>query len=100
MANQLISEMQNGDVKSILQGLDHQGAIYRMNAIGFAALNKIAIFDVLQKIQLLKNDDVQFDGYTVSDFAIAALDILKVEKYAGAENQIKALIESGFDFLR
>ena len=43
---------------------------------------------------------MQFDGYTVSDFAIAALDILKVEKYAGAENQIKALIESGFDFLR
>lgn len=100
MANQLISAMRNGDVKSILQGLDHQGAIYRMNAIGFAALNKITIIDVTQKIHNLENDNVQFDGYTVSDFAIAALDILKVKKYAGTDDQIKALIESEFEFLR
>ena len=37
-------------------------------------------------------------GYTVSDFAIAALDVLGIEQYKGNEENIKAIIESKFEF--
>ena len=100
MGNQIIMAMQNGDKKAIMSGLNCQGAIYRMNAIAFAVLNKMTSNDIVQKIIYLKEDTVSFDGYTVSDFAVAALDVLEIEKYPGSDSRIISLIDSKFKFLR
>ena len=38
------------------------------------------------------------NGYRVSDFAYAVLDILKIEKYLGDDIKIRKLINSEFKF--
>ncbi len=45
-----------------------------------------------------ENNDVFWNNYLVSDFAVAALHLLKWEKYSGDRNEIKELIESGLQF--
>lgn len=83
----------------LLDALSHQGAIYRMNAIAFSCICKADDAVIVEKIRKLKEDNVYIDGYSVSDFAKAALDIMQIEKYSGDNVRIRKLIESEFDFL-
>ena len=92
--------MRNGDREAIMKGLSCQGAIYRMDAIAFASLNNIKDAEIVKRLKELKKDDVFLDGYTVGDFAVAALDNLGIEKYIGDDVRMKNLIESKFAFLR
>lgn len=100
MANNLIDRMRKGEKEAIMDGLLHSGAIYRMNAISFSAISGIKDSEIKKKIKELKNDEVVLDGYSVSDFALAALDMMKVEPYSGNKIIVKKLIDSRFDFLR
>ena len=100
MANSLIDRMRKGEKKAILDGLSHSGAIYRMNAISFFAISRIQDAEIESKIMELKNDDTVLDGYSVSDFASAALDLLGIETYTGNKALVKDLIESKFEFLK
>lgn len=100
MANSLIERMRKGEKQAIIDGLSHSGAIYRMNAIAFSSLSRIKDAEVEKRIQELKEDDIILDGYSVSDFALAALDLMKVESYAGNKRSVKNLIDSKFDFLK
>ena len=65
--------MISGEREAILKGLSHPGAIYRMNAIGQVYLNNMRDAEIIEKLKVLKADDVMLDGYTVGDFAVAAL---------------------------
>lgn len=95
----LFAKIQTGDRNAILKGLIHPGAIYRVNA----AMNAVRynIKDVPVKIYLgrMKKDDIFINGYRVSDFAHAALDLLGLESYFGNELRVRRLITSKFDFL-
>lgn len=99
MANSLIEGMRSGVKKAFVDGLAHSGAIYRMNAIGFYV--KAGVFDeeIIDKIKELKQDEVALDGYSVADFAKAALDLMGIERYCGESLFVKKLIASKFDFL-
>lgn len=99
MANSLIDEMRNGNIDAIITGLTHHGAIYRMNAIAFFSLQNRNEKAAIKRIKVLKTDFSGVDGYSVSDFAIAALDILGIEKYTGSSRNIKLLIDCQFDFM-
>ena len=99
MADKLLDEMQHGDKIAILNGLSHSGAIYRMNAVAYAAIFKINGEEAIKRLRALKNDNVDIMGYLVSDFAIASLDMLGAEKYNGADSRVKELIESRFIFM-
>lgn len=99
MANHLIDRMKKGDKKAIVDALSHSGAIYRMNAISFCAIWKIKDPEVENRIKELKQDDVTLDGYRVSDFAAAALDLMGIETYTGNRIFTKNLIDSKFEFL-
>lgn len=94
----LIQQIQAGDSSAIMQGLSHPGAFYRINATINAVRYKAS--DPVLKIRLdrLKHDQIIMNGYRVSDFAISALDILGLEKYAGNDLRIRALINSKFEF--
>lgn len=100
MSKIIIERMRNGDREAVMKGLSCQGAIYRMDAIAFASLNNMNDTETVEKLMELKKDDVFLDGYTVGDFAVAALDNLGIEKYKGDNILVKNLIESGFAFLR
>ena len=97
--NDLISAIKLGDEKSIYRGLIHSGAIYRINAIIQTVKHKISSDDIISRIQDLKEDDTILMGvYKISDFAIAALALLGVEKYYGYDEIILNLINSNFNF--
>lgn len=99
MMNDLIHKMQKGDRDAIISGLSHKGAIFRMNAIGNAVIHGMNDTETIRTLVELKNDDVFLDGFTVGDFATAALDMLGVEKYSGNNRRMEELIDSRFDFL-
>ena len=99
MANELISRMISGEREAIMRGLFHPGAIYRMNAIGQVYLNNMRDAEIIDKLMELKSDDIMLDGYTVGDFAVAALHNYGIEKYEGDKRTLKELIESKFGFL-
>lgn len=100
MANSLIEKMKKGEKQAIIDGLSHSGAIYRMNAISFSSIFNVRDDEVKERIKSLKDDDITLDGYSVSDFAMAALDLMKIEKYTGGKASVKNLIDSKFDFLQ
>ena len=99
MANELISRMISGEREAIMRGLSHPGAIYRMNAIGQVYLNNMRDAEIIDKLMELKSDNIMLDGYTVGDFAVAALHNYGIEKYEGDKRTLKELIESKFGFL-
>ncbi|MGN1347716.1 MAG: hypothetical protein ACI4VI_02110 [Acutalibacteraceae bacterium] len=98
VSNYLVNLMQNNDKQAIIEGLSHKGAIYRINGIIYSVLFSHTENETVSIIQNLKTDTTLFDGYSVSDFAIAALDLLSVEKYKGNEETILKLINSKFEF--
>ncbi len=97
--NEIIKRMaSNGDLPDIITGLTHTSALVRMNAIKSVVSFSIKDTEIINLICNLKNDDITVLGYSVSDFATSALELLGVEKYDGDKQQIIALIESGFAF--
>ena len=97
--NELIEKMRSGNKAATIEGLFHGGAIFRMDAIGYSAIFHYDDTEIIARIRHLKDDLVTLDGYSVSDFAHAALDIMGVEPYCGDKITIKNLIELKFDFL-
>ena len=97
--NDLILAMQSGDKDGIYRGLIHSGAIYRTNAIIHTVKHKILNDSIISEIRELTKDGVSLMGvYKVSDFAIAALALLGIEKYYGDDEIILNLINSNFNF--
>ena len=87
--------VRKSEEKNILNLLNHDGAAYRGKGIATCIklrLNTPLISDALRK---LKNDSVMVLGRPISNYAIAALDIIGAEKYAGNDD-VKALI-AGLD---
>lgn len=95
---ELIKKIQDGDREAILQGLAHPGAFYRINAIISVGKNLVSEPTIGIYLKQLKEDKIIMNGYRVSDFAYAALDIIESEKYAGNDIRIRRLIDSRFDF--
>lgn len=98
--NALVKRMNlEGKPEDILAGLTHRGGLIRINGIMNAVHYSLKTPEAVSLIKDLKNDTVTFDTYSVSDFAIAALDVLGVEKYNGNKQQILDLIGSKFAFM-
>lgn len=94
----LLSQMKSGDQDAILKGLKHKGAIYRINALINIVRYSISSKEIVQMVYNLLKDNVFVDGYKVSDFAYAVLDLIGVKKYSGSDEQISELIDSKLDF--
>lgn len=94
----IVSNMAVGNEEAILYGLQHKGALIRVNGIINAVKYQCVNDEVSKIIYQLKDDMNIVEGYSVSQFAIAALHILKIETYTGDNEQINDLIEYEFDF--
>lgn len=81
-----------------MENLNKKGSFYKFNAIVACTQLKAVSDEVVEKLIILKDDYSQIAGHTISDFSIAALDIIGVEKYTGSDISIKELINSKFSF--
>ena len=98
--NELVKRAHSeGKQEDILICLKHKGALIRVNGIMNAVLYSLKTPEIIALIKGLKNDEKMFDTYLVSDFAIAALDVMDIEKYEGDKQQILGLIDSKFSFM-
>lgn len=95
---EMVYNMSIGDESAIYNGLNHNGAVIRMNGIMFAANFKFKKSSIIDAIKKLTEDNTEFNGYTVSQFAFAALDVIGIEKYQGNDENIKELIDYKFVF--
>lgn len=92
MANNLPSRMIKGDRKAIAEGLSSTSPYIKICALQWAAYYRVINPETISKIAKLKNDDSVDMGYQVSNFAVAALDVLGIEKYKGQNKEMLALI--------
>ena len=99
MVSQLIKDMAAGDRNAILRGIQSTGTSDKSCGICFAAIHRIRDSEMIAAIRAAKEDADLIYAYRISDFAIAALDILGVEKYTGDNELIQTLIHSKFAFL-
>ena len=77
----------------LMNKLNSDGALFRVQGIiSCAKLNEVP-FQIADKLRELKADDVDIMGRPVSQYAIAALDILKIEKYTGNDQDVKDFIK-------
>ena len=94
----LFEQIQHGNSDAILQGLSHPGAIFRVNGAISAVKYVVKTPVIKMRLERIKNDNTIINGYRVSDFAIAALDILGLEMYRGNDLKVRALIKSKLIF--
>lgn len=82
------------DIKEILSDLRHDGAAFRLRGLAYCIGQRLNRPEVVKEIKALTKDGVLVLGHTIADYAIAALDILGIEKYIGNSDGIKSLISS------
>lgn len=85
--------------RDIINKLTHSGAAFRAVGIADCVKSNIHSSDVIELLVNLKSDNVNLIGCTVSQSAIAALDVLGVEKYEGDDSTVISLIQ-GFTRMR
>lgn len=78
--------------EKILYNLKTKGTFYRFNAILDCVNNQIITKEIADELIKLKKDYRVIAGYKISDFSIAALDILGIEKYSDGNLDIINLI--------
>lgn len=86
--------MISGDKKAIKKGLFSESKYVRMDALIWATYHYITENDIIERIKDLKKDDSVLSGYTVGNFAVAALENLNLEKYDGDDEYQKSLIKN------
>lgn len=82
----------------MISNLYKTGAFYKFKGIILCVKHANLSAEIISKFIELKNDNSQIAGHKIADFAIAALDILEVEKYKGNDAGIIGLIKSRLDF--
>lgn len=83
----------------VMEELISSNPLIRMRGISHAAWINDTSADCIERLELLKSDD-SYDTLTkisVSDFAYAALDVLKIERYSGDKALVQNLISCGLN---
>lgn len=80
-----ICKMIHGDAEAIKAGLFSDNPYYRMDALIWLTYHRLSAPELISRIQHLKNDESALMGYTIGNYAIAALSALNVEHYNGSD---------------
>ena len=76
----------------ILDNLQHSGAAYRAMGIAQSIQRRADMPSVISILKKLVLDPTQVLGRPISSYAVAALDILGIEKFTGHDQEIIDLI--------
>ncbi len=80
-----ICKMIRGDVDAMKTGLFSDNPYYRMDALIWLSYHNLSVPELIDRIKQLKSDTAVLMGYTISNYAIAALSALNVERYNGTD---------------
>lgn len=75
-----------------------EGTFNKFNGIIECVKTNIKTDKVVERLKELKKDTAHIAGHPISDFSVAALDIMNIEKYNGDNVDIKGLIKSKLSF--
>ncbi len=104
MNRKRFKKMLSGDIDCIEEGLSKGSVIDRFNAIMAVVRFRVVNDEVETCLRKLCDDDSRaYRGnpdFTVSNFAIAALDLLEMEKYDGDDEYVRELIENNLSIDR
>ena len=89
-----IRMMMLGNRSEIERGLNSDNKCLRLDGLLWATYHNINDENVIERIRELKYDEESAMGFKVSDYAVAALDILGVEKYQGGDERLSDLIKN------
>ena len=91
-----IKKMLGGDVSEILNGIVSDIPILVMNAIIGGAENRVKDRRFIDSLKEQKSNDIELLHIRIGDVAIAALDVLGIEKYTGDDQAVKDIIYTQF----
>lgn len=83
---------------SNIEMLYREGTFNKFNGIIECVKLNLKTDTVIKRLKELKNDTTIIAGYPISNFSVAALDIMNIEKYNGDNVDIKGLIKSKLSF--
>ena len=78
--------------KKVISNLKSDGAWYRCRGIIYAAKQDMGDQEIVKLLKGLKGDPIWFAGRKVGWYAIAALEVLGVEKYTGDDHLVKEFV--------
>ena len=97
--DELFDEMNNRNHDVIIRGVNDKTPIVNYKAILSGTREGMKDRAFIKGLKRLKKSEIiLLGGVKLSDFAIAALDLLNIEKYVGEDEHIKKYISSNFDF--
>ncbi len=87
------------DTQLLINMMYSRNVIHKCAAICEVTRRNIHSSQAISILNALKSDESIFwNDYKTQDFAIAALDILKIKPYRGEKREVKRLIESQLCF--
>ena len=85
-------------MNDIIVKLQKDGAYHKFIGIVECVRSQTKDETVIAELKKMKSDNAQIAGHSISDFSLAALDVLNVEKYTGNNENVLRIIQSRFDF--
>jgi len=95
---EVIDLMMSENIEAIIYGAKSDISILNYTAVKFGTKYRITAPEYINQLRILKDNHTEHFGVPISKMAVAALDVLEVEKYSGDDSLIIRLIDSAFDF--
>ena len=92
-AQHMIDAMKAGNIQVIQECIHSEKAILIVNAIIFGVQQKLDSPSFISGVEKAAQNQTVLMGHRVSEFAVAALDILGKQKYTGTQQSIKDMIK-------
>jgi len=97
--NELFEEMNNKNHDTIIKCINDKTPIVNYKAILSGTREGMHDRAFIKGLKRLKQSEITLlGGVKLKDFAIAALDLLSIEKYLGSDEHIIQYIDSKFEF--
>jgi hypothetical protein len=92
-AQHMIDAMKAGNIQVIQECIHSEKAILIVNAIIFGVQQELDSPSFISGVEKAAQNQTVLMGHRVSEFAVAALDILGKQKYTGTQQSIKDMIQ-------
>ncbi len=89
-----------GNEKEIIRGISSDSPIVQLNALIYGTKNHVSDLKFTEGVKsIVQTSNVRFFGVPFKKYAMAALDVLKIQEYNGDDDFIQRLIQSEFQIV-
>lgn len=93
-----VDNMYDGSTVAILNGISSMSSVEVLNAIVAGTRLKLKDKEFIKGLEKAGNNEEALMGIPIKEFAMAALDILNIEKYSGNSVRVREMIQCGLKF--